>query len=518
MKICITSQIRELDRISIQDFKIPGSSLMENAGQGLFDLCTSLLKDIKKPRVLIFCGSGNNGGDGFTLGTMLLKKKIHAHVVLACPPDKIKGDAALWLRRYKRQKGTITKAVSSSEVQKLSLTWILKHHILVDALLGTGIKGAPRGNIHDLITIINNSEIPTVCVDTPSGMDNDTGQVPGACVRGDHTVTFGLPKLGQFFFPGKSLVGELIIHDIGFPLRVVQEQNTGMDMVGKDDFRSCVTLPPPTAHKYQCGKLLLVAGSPGYTGAACLAAMAAMRSGCGMVKLAVPSQINDVLEVKLTESITVPLPQTEQGTLSLNALSQILEMGEWADAVIIGPGVGLNGETSELVRKLVSNIRKPVVLDADGITAFQNHREDLDKTGAHLILTPHRGEFARISDIKLSSNPPALIEDLKSWIKKKPFTLLLKGAPTLVVSPEHGCLLSATGNAGMATAGSGDVLSGIIGAFLARGIKYHLSAGLGAYVHGLAGDMAARDLGVHGVIAGDLIDYLPPVFLQLLKS
>ncbi|MFH1760295.1 MAG: NAD(P)H-hydrate dehydratase [bacterium] len=512
MEIALTHQIREIDRISINELKIPGIRLMEAAGRGLYKLCCSLVKDVKNPLILIVCGRGNNGGDGFTLGAMLLKSRIKTHVLLACPAEQIKGDAAVWFKNYKKQKGKITKCFTLNQVKKLSPQWFSGYNLIVDALLGTGIKGAPREPLSSLIECINKSGKPIICVDTPSGMDNDTGKTPGVCVQGDYTVTFGLPKLGQFFFPGKGLAGKLIVHDIGFPDKVINSQHIKTHIADKKLFISHIKAPPPTVHKNQRGKVLLIAGSVGYTGAAAMAANAALRSGAGIVRVAAPKDCNSILEIKLTEAITVPMPQTPDSTLSLKALEPIKELIGWADSVILGPGIGLHQETSELVRQLIAGINKPAVLDADGITAFKDCNKELHSAGRQLVITPHRGEFARISDLKLSDDPPELLNSLQSWIQDKHFTLLLKGTPTIVVSSGAECVLSSTGNAGMATAGSGDVLTGIIGAFLARQVSPHFSAAIGALLHGKAGDLAKIEFGLNSMIAGDILNYIPRAF------
>jgi NAD(P)H-hydrate epimerase len=358
--------------------------------------------------------------------------------------------------------------------------------------------------------------LPIVAVDTPSGLNNDTGEVEGVCVRAGLTASLALPKIGQYFYPGHAFCGQVRVVDIGMPAEALAEVDSRLDLVTASLVAEKIPDRQPTCHKGDCGKLFILGGSVGMTGAATLAAESAVKSGSGLVHVGIPRSLNDILEAKLTEALTKPLPELRKArALPVRALGPILENIRSVDACCLGPGVGRHFETVELFRRLIANLDRPAVLDADGLYPFSGRPELLRDCKASLVLTPHAGEFARLSGVDLPKDQRECIAPLVEYSRSIGKVVLLKGAPTLICSPEGDVYLSPTGNPGMATGGSGDVLTGVIGSLLGLGLSALDAALCGAYIHGLAGDLAQDDIGTFGLSASDICHCLPEVFLLL---
>jgi NAD(P)H-hydrate epimerase len=358
-------------------------------------------------------------------------------------------------------------------------------------------------------------KIPTLAIDIPSGVDGTTGEVPGEAVRATETITIGVPKTGLLFYPGKEHVGSLTVIDIGFPKAIVEKHANAWFYL--DETEAARTLPKRRGdiHKYGAGTLLLVAGSDAYRGAALLAGEAALRGGCGMVYLAIPEGIRAEVSVSLREAVTVALPQTRAGTIAKGTSAALKTYLEKADAVAIGPGLGRNEETDAFVREFVATAAKPTVLDADGLTAFAGRAPELQQAKAPVVITPHDGELKRLGGATGAKAPAERLEETSRLANDLGLTLLRKGAPALVAAPDGRVWINASGSSALATGGTGDVLTGLIGSLLAQGAQAPDAACVGCFLHGRAGELAAAEKGVRGVMAGDLIPRLGPAMRSL---
>jgi len=516
MKLVTAQEMKEVDRIAIEKYGIPSLQLMEKAGAGVAKVAAKMLADPKGKNVFIFCGKGNNGGDGFVAGRYLAQKKAKVKFFLVGKKTELKGDAQANLRRALKMKLPI---VEITDVKKIPENF--ECDLIIDAIFGTGFEGEVGGLEKEGIKKINDSKIPVLAVDIPSGLDADTGKVKSICVRADQTATMGLPKIPQVFYPGKDFCGELTVVDIGIPDAVIQSVKTNLNLITEDEVRKLLPHRPGDVHKGDCGKIFILAGSTGLTGAACLASLSALRVGAGLVTLGVPETLNPIFEIKLTEVITKPLPDVgKKGALALRGLGGITPHLENSDCHAIGPGLGQHFETLELVRRLViSRINKPLVLDADGLNAFAKDSTPLKNLPYPAILTPHIGELSRLVNLPIEEISKDRVNISRKVAQGYNLTLILKGAPTLVAEPSGQVYVNSTGNPGMATAGSGDVLTGMIVGLLGQKLKLEKdksmaqnaleSALAGVYLHGLCGDLAKNKKTEYGLIAGDILDEIP---------
>lgn len=503
--------MRRLDRAAIDGLGIPSAELMENAGRGIAErLLDRELPTPSASTVVVFCGKGNNGGDGFVVARYLAQTKADVHVYFLGPIDKLSPDGKLNFDRAAGQGITLTEVATIAD-----LPAELECDIIVDAIFGTGFEGAPRGLAGELIEYINRQHATIVAVDLPSGLNADTGTFEGAVVYADQTYTLALPKFGLFVSPGREIAGDVEVVPIGIPNDLVESHNLKVNLTTATFVRETLPERKPDGHKGDFGRVLIIAGSTGLTGAAALAGESALRTGSGLVKVACPRTVQPVLATKLTEVMTYPVPDVgKKGALALRALGGLRELIKEHDAVVIGPGIGRHRETFELVRRLVSKIDKPTIIDADGLNALAGHPEILKHCPSLLVLTPHPGEFARLSGT--TAPPESYIQERADCTIKfatdHGVVLVLKGSPTLVASPDGECYLNPTGNDGMASGGAGDVLSGIVGSLLGQHIPAFEAAVAAVYLHGLAGDFAAEIKTRRAMIAGDLIASLPEVF------
>ena len=501
-------QMARIDRRAIEDGTL-GSDLMEAAGRGVSDVLEDLIDGYRGRRIAILCGKGNNGGDGFVVARLASEKGASVDTFLLGSEGDVSGDARLNLDRS-RAAGLHVEEVTTSEGLEGVRRALCGAHAAVDALLGTGISGGARGATGEAIGLLSGCPGPIVAVDVPSGLDASTGRVDGPCAAATCTVTFGLPKVGQFFHPGRGLCGRLHLVDIGLPPAAVQAEKVATRLISPAGGCGLLPLRAPDSHKGDCGRVILIAGSVGLTGAATLAARAALRIGAGLVTVGIPESLNDVLEVKLTEAMTRPLPEVRKARcLSLRARGEIRRLLANADCCVIGPGLGTHRETAELIRRIIEDVACPMVLDADALNALTGQAGRLRALAGPVVVTPHPGEFARLTDDApgdVAADPLACAQRLAETTGA---TVVLKGAPTVVATPEGGRFVNPSGNAGMATGGTGDVLAGTIAGLIAQGLVPSNAASLGVYIHGLAGDLAAEARGQAGTIAGDVASLLP---------
>ncbi len=504
MLVAKTAQMRAIESAAVRETGISLYDLMERAGAAVATHAGELLP--KSGRVVIYCGKGNNGGDGYVAARLLAERGYGVEVMMLAAVTGLSATAATAFAKIANTP-TILKTRFDGRRRPPDAD------LIIDALLGFGLQGAVRGPAAGIISVINESSIPVLSVDIPSGVDSDTGLARGPAVRADRTVTFTLPKAGMVLWPGCQLSGEVRVADIGIGRELVAA-HTNICLGGKALARPLLPQRAPDAHKGNCGRILVVAGSVGMTGAAALAAEAAVRMGAGLVVLAVPESLNDILETKLTEVMTFPLPETVDRTARAKAFDTLMELIPSMDAIVVGPGLSTNQSTVTLIRQLVIGVEGPMVIDADGLTALVAKTDLLKKREGETLLTPHAGELGRLLGKSATEIQADRLAAAEEAVERWQATLVLKGARSIVAG--SGCFhVNPTGNAGMATGGTGDVLAGMLGALLAQGMPAFPAAVLGTYLHGRAGDLGARELSQLALRAGDLLDYLPAAILEL---
>jgi NAD(P)H-hydrate epimerase len=387
----------------------------------------------------------------------------------------------------------------------------------VDAIFGTGLSKDIKGSLAQTIDLLNASGVPVISVDIPSGVSSDNGKVMGTAVSAKATVTFGAPKRGHFLHPGAEYAGELFVEDIGFPEEFFNDIKC--NLLEREEMAALLPSRPRYSHKGQYGHVLIVAGSRGKTGAAFMAAKACLMSGAGLVTLGVPESLMEVFQTRVTEEMCLPLPDSGDGTLSSKAIDPIMGFLEnSADALAIGPGIGVSNETKALVQKLAATVKVPTIMDADALNCLDKKPGAPKKAKAPLVLTPHPGEFAHMSGLKIEDVETNRIEAAIAFSRKSGAILVLKGVPTVVAEPDGEIFINTTGNPSMAKAGTGDVLTGMVASFIGQGLSPLDAARLGVYVHGMAGDLAASEFGLHSVLASDIIGAIPEAFKSLRRS
>jgi NAD(P)H-hydrate epimerase len=502
-------EMRALDRRAIGELGIPGTTLMEIAGRGATAEIRRFVRGVavRGLRVVVVSGKGNNGGDGFVVAWALARAGARVRAFLVGRAADVKGDAGAKLAELRRARIRPLEIVDASGLTALDAA-LRSCGLVVDALLGTGTSGAPTGLIADAITRINAAGAPVVALDLPSGLSADTGDAPGAVVRAALTTTFGGLKRGLLTARGRALAGDVRVVQIGVPEDEVARATTVFLLEPADLQQS---LPPRRrdAHKGDFGHLLILAGSVGKTGAAALTGRAAMRVGAGLVTIGSPRSQQPVVATLVTEPMTEALPETGAQTLALEARDRIVSLADQRDAVALGPGVGLDKETQALVRELVRDLPQPMVVDADALTALAGHLDLLTQARGPRCLTPHPGEMARLLGVTTTEVQADRIGFARRFAAMYNVHLVLKGNVSVICSPAGPTCLNPTGNPGMASGGTGDVLTGMAGALLARGLDPMSALTCAVYLHGLAGDLAARDRGEEGVIAGDVIEAIP---------
>jgi len=507
-------EMRRLDQRAIAELGIPGATLMENAGRGAADAIVAALPALGVPRrgarVVIVCGKGGNGGDGFVVARWLKRHGARPTVLLVHPPAEVGGDAGRKLEELKRA-GIRPRPFADD---RASADLLARAHLIVDALLGTGSRGVPEGGLARAIETINASGRPVVALDIPSGLSADTGAHAGAVIRAAATLTFAGLKRGLITSPGHELAGRVTVIPIGVPDHEIARGVTTF-LLEPGDVASHFPRRPRAGHKGTYGHLLLVAGSLGKTGAAALGAMAAMRGGAGLVTVATPASQQPVVAALVLEAMTEPLPETAARTLALKAREAIGELAGSRDAVAIGPGIGLDDETAQVARGVIRELRKPMAIDADALTALAGHLDVLRDAPAARCLTPHPGEMARMLGARVEEVQRDRIETTREFASRHRVYIVLKGARSVIGVPDGRVYVNPTGNPGMASGGTGDVLTGMLGAFLARGTEPAAALCSSVYLHGSAGDVAAERVGEEALIARDVIAAIPEAFKRL---
>jgi NAD(P)H-hydrate epimerase len=516
MKIISSQTMRAIDKAAIEGRGIPGLDLMESAGAGVTQKIVDLLGDARGRNVSIFCGKGNNGGDGFVIARRLSEDDVVVKVFLLADPETLTGDAAYNFEKIPA-KVTIIRISKDDDLSEIAQQ-LPNENIIVDALLGTGIKGPVKDEFARVIEIINSSGAHVVSVDVPSGVEGSTGKIGNVAVKAAHTVTMAIPKLGLFLQPGNQYSGDVSIVDIGVPDDVLAEFELKYEILNGEIAKAILPSRNQVSHKGDYGRVLVIGGSRGMAGAVAMASESALRVGAGMVVAASPESVQRTLAVKMNEVMTLPLVENKSGTITLDAIKQLKERLDWADVVAIGPGIGVNDDVIEFMGIFLDISNHPLLIDADGIKCVTPFKDKLGKRDAPVAITPHPGELAFFLD---KSNDEILENYFETVVKASEqygITIHLKAHRSVCANPDGFATINATGNSGMATAGSGDVLTGIIAGLMSQGVEIYDSVRLGAYLHGLSGDMAASEIGEHSLIAGDLIDYLPSAIMRVLTG
>jgi len=489
---------------------------MERAGAGVATALTQAFGPLQGKTVTVCCGKGNNGGDGFVVARLLKRQRVRVQVLLLAKPESLVGDARVMYRRFVRLAGASTVRTSPSAERIRTL--LGNSQLIVDALLGTGLSAPVTGPYRTAIEAINDSGVSVTSVDLPSGIHADTGAVLGAAVRATLTVTFAQPKLGLYLGAGIDHAGTVRIADIGIPPSFAGSVDSRISLLTPQETRRLFPQRLPSSHKGTYGHAAIIAGSVGKTGAAAMAARAALRIGTGLVTVATPSSVNDTLEAKLLEAMTVPMPETKARTLARSGLDRLLSFVHARSAVALGPGLSTHPETVDLIQALIPRLEKPSVLDADALNALAGRTTLLTECKVPPILTPHPGEMARLEE---EATPQSVNEDrigtATRFAQRRGVLLVLKGARTVVAHPNGSVAICPTGNPGMATAGTGDVLTGMLVGLLAQGLSAWDAACAGTYLHGLAGDLAAAELGQASMTAGDVIERIPDAIRQAMS-
>jgi ADP-dependent NAD(P)H-hydrate dehydratase / NAD(P)H-hydrate epimerase len=511
--VLTAAESREFDRYLIEDIGIPSAVLMENAAQGALEAIEDWLEESEDPQIVIFCGPGNNGGDGFALARLLIERNYDPLVFLAGDAGKLGGDALL---QYNILSKLDTEVHAFSSFEQVV---VLHPDIIVDALLGTGTTGEPHGLILEAMNAIAEFQEyghpKVLAVDIPTGLSADHGvyEHDAKTLRADRTVTMGAPKIGFYQGIAHEFVGEIMQVQLGAP---IPEGKSKAFLVQKEDATEALPVLEYTATKMTRGRVLTVCGSRGMTGAAIMSSTAALRSGCGWVNVAVPKSERSLVAQAMPELLTLGLTEQEDGSPDIAAWDELQEHIEKADAMLIGSGLRPFEGTAELMRKIISEVDLPLVIDAGGLGALVGHIDILKKRKKPTVLTPHVGEIAKLVDRPWKEVERERLEVARQIATTYGVIVVMKGAPTYTVTPNGTAYINTTGNAGLATAGSGDVLAGMIVSLLAQDLDIQLLPSCAAvYLHGLAGDLAAAEKTSHGMTATDVTGMLPLAFKHL---
>jgi hydroxyethylthiazole kinase-like uncharacterized protein yjeF len=514
--VVTAAQMRALDTEAIETVGIPGLVLMEHAGTLTARVLAGRFGPLAGRAVVVLCGKGNNGGDGFVVARHLLAAEAEVTAFLAGRPAEVKGDARVNLEAFANLGGAVHPA-DGLAARRLKRA-LEGADLVVDALFGTGLSAPLRDPARAWVRAVNRAGRPVAAVDIASGIDADTGKVLGDAVRADLTVTFACPKRGHFLVPGVEHTGELVVADIGIPASVVDRAGLAVTLTTPGE--AAALLPPRrrAAHKGSFGHVLVAGGSEGMTGAPTLAALGGLAAGAGLVTVAAPRSLNDVLEQKLTEAMTLALPETTARTLGEKAVEPLLEAAAARSVTVLGPGISRQPETLRAVRAFAAACEGPLVIDADALFAWKGRAAELPCRAAPTVITPHPGEMARLVGRPAAHLQADRIDTAWGFAREHEVTVVLKGAHTVIADPFGGVSVNPTGNPALASGGTGDVLAGMIGALLAQGLAAADAARLGVYLHGLAADRWAGRHGTAGLGAAELAAGVPDAARALARG
>jgi hydroxyethylthiazole kinase-like uncharacterized protein yjeF len=531
MKVLTAAQMREVDRRTTERNGVPSLQLMENAGTRVVEFLAGLFTDLPHRRIAVLCGKGNNGGDGLVVARLLHQRGCQLTVILFAAPDALRGDAAINLKRW-REAGGEMRVVTSEAEWAAACSQVAYAEIILDALLGTGLSGPVDGLLARVIADVNEigKRVPNggdagrratiVAVDIPSGLPSDSGEPMGPAVSADFTVTFTAPKPGLLLSPNCEHAGKLHVAEIGTPPELLAADDAlKLHWLEPGEFAGLPLGRRPSGHKGDFGHALIIAGSRGKTGAAVLSAMGALRAGAGLVTVATPERVLDILASYLPEMMTEPLAGTDVDSISMRALDygRFANIAKGKNVLALGPGLGMHPETQQFVRAVLRESPLPVILDADGLNAFDGRSKELCERKAPLAVTPHPGEMARLLDCSTAQVQANRLDIALHSAAQWNALVVLKGYHTIISTPDGRAFINSTGNPGMATGGTGDVLTGMLAGLTAQfsTALWERVLGLGVYLHGLAGDLAAEQFGEASMIATDLVAAIPRAWREL---
>jgi ADP-dependent NAD(P)H-hydrate dehydratase / NAD(P)H-hydrate epimerase len=514
MRVLNTQQMREADRRTIDEIGIPAIVLMENAGRQAVAAMEAAFEDLTTSHVGVLCGRGNNGGDGFVVARTLIQRGVETSVFLLGSVAEVRGDARTNLEVLGRIGLTVVE-IANAQAWELHFSEISQCDLLVDAILGTGFHGQLSGLLETVVADVNGLGVPVVAIDLPTGVSADSHEVDGEAIEASMTVTLGAPKIPLILPPADAHGGDLVIADIGIPLPILDEvEGPYIEILTRERMRDLVPARAADSHKGDFGRVLIVAGSMGRTGAAHLAALGALRSGAGLVTIATPRSSVPIIAAMAPEYMTEPLDETTSGTVDYSALERVLDLK--ADVIAVGPGLGQSPGTAAFVQGLLERAGVPLVFDADALNAFAGDPDRLvGRDGVDVIITPHPGEMARLLDISVEAVQHDRLRHATEFAASHRLHVVLKGHRTIIAGPDNRAFVNLTGNSGMATGGTGDLLTGMIAAWFAQLLDAEAACKLAVHLHGAAGDLAEADEGDVALIAGDVASRLGDAIMEL---
>jgi NAD(P)H-hydrate epimerase len=514
MRVLNTQQMREADRRTIDEIGIPSVVLMENAGRQAVAAMEAAFDGLPDSRVGVLCGRGNNGGDGFVVARTLVQRGVETIVFLLGSVSEVRGDARTNIEILGRLGLTVVEITDAQEWE-LHFTEVAECDLIVDALLGTGFHGQLTGLLETVVADVNDLSVPVIAIDLPTGLSADSHETDGHAIVASMTVTLAAPKIPLVLPPADRHAGDLVVADIGIPLPLLDEvEGPYVELLTRDRMRELVAVRAPESHKGDFGRVLIVAGSAGKTGAAHLAALGALRSGAGLVTVAAPKSCVGIVASMQPEYMTVGLDETPEGTVDFGALDRLLEIK--TDVIAVGPGIGTEPSTAAFVQGLVERAGVPLVLDADALNAFSGDPDRLiARDGVEMIITPHPGEMARLVNKTVEEVQRDRLDIARDFAATHRLHVVLKGHRTIVAGPENRAFINLTGNAGMATGGTGDVLTGMVAAWFAQLLDPEAACKIAVYLHGSAGDLAEGEEGEVSLIATDLVAHIGEAIIQL---
>ena len=516
MRVLNAAQMRDADRQTIDEIGIPSMVLMENAGRQVVAALEAANDDLTDKHVAVLCGTGNNGGDGFVVARTLHQRGVDVFVFVVGTMPAVRGDARLNLEILGRLGLTVVE-ISDEQAWDLHFSEISQCDLIVDAIFGTGLRSPLAGMMETVAADVNASGIPVVAVDLPSGMSADRAEPIGECIRASMTVTLATPKLPLVLPPGEGYAGSIVVADIGIPPEVIDNlAGPRIELLTREGMREILQPRESDSHKGDYGHVLVIAGSRGKTGAAHLAAVGALRSGAGLVTVATPATAQPIIAALGAEYMTVPLDETADGKVALSSLEHILDFEQ--DVIAAGPGLGTGPDVTAFVHGLVAKSESPLVLDADALNAIASEPDLLQNSGEGsrpIVITPHPGEMARLIHMSVDDVQSSRLDVARDFAVQHQIYVVLKGYRTLVATPDGKVFINPLGNPGMATGGTGDVLTGVLAGWLAQLLDAEAACKIGVYLHALAGDLTEADEGEVAMTAGDLAAHLGDAVLEL---
>ncbi len=520
MKAILASEMRELDRRTIEDYKVPGVTLMDRAGYGVADVTRHLARvgGYGEALIQVFAGRGNNGGDGFVVARYLKKMGFDVEVYFAGEASSVRGDALKQLIQMRSGGIALRELTTLEDWEDLQSSPQAAGDILIDALLGTGLSGPARGPVVGAIQVINtfSNRAQVVAIDVPSGLNSDTGIAEGDVVSADVTVTMGLPKRGLIAPCALELVGNVEVIDIGIPAELTDTLSSPVELITVEDVAGMMARRSRTSHKGTFGHVLLIGGAPGYSGAIAMAAMAATRSGVGLVTVLTPESVAPVVASLVPEAMVHACACNAEGALAADALDAWLPKMDQFQAVLMGPGMTLSADAATLITQLLESSIPTIILDADALNALSENPSLVSGSRQGIVLTPHPGEMARLLGCIVSAVQMDRYGSAQQATKQFGSTVVLKGAGSIVSQLECPLSVNMSGNPGMATGGMGDVLAGLMAGLAAQGLSSFDAARAAVHIHGRAGDSVARLTSQAGMIATDVINEIPQVLRGVL--